>query len=241
MTNPLAPYRAIGPLLAAWVALALFAPISAAVPEKPDHTHVNVSVVIARGETSGAGDALGLYALQLVPCDGVAARSEVVRDLVMSAVSGIAERFLGLVVSVAHANHRERFDGPGAAEFGVRVMLDKAQTTEVGILVAPTKRFCSVALVLARLPTTAGRPALPFGLRISSSAEQQSTLDFRQDLRITLDKPWESSGQNSRLTITLRPRRAHAVLQMSGMEDGERMQRIVNRLAADAEATIRPK
>ena len=222
------------------VALALALGVSAnvAAAAKPDHVHVSVTVVVPSGESSGVGDALGIYALQLVPCEGTEPRAERTRDAVVATLSRVAERLLGLFVGVAHANHRERFDGLAQAEFGKRIALDIAAKTEVGVLVAPIKRFCSVELVLARLSAKSGQPEVPYSLRLSSGSGSQVTLDFRQDINVPLDKPWAADGQDAKLALTLRPRRAQAVLQMHGIEAGERMQRVALRLAADADATI---
>ena len=209
-----------------------------AAANQPDHAHVSVTVVVPRGETSASGDALGIYALQLLPCEVDAPRAELMRDAMLVTLGSVAERLLGVFVGVAHANHRERFDGLAQAEFGKRVALDVSAKTEVGVLVAPIKRFCSVGLVLARLAAKNGQPEVPYSLRLSSGSGQQVTLDFRQDINVTLDKPWVSTGQDAKLVITLRPRRAHAVFQMQAIEDGERMQRVALRLAADADATI---
>jgi hypothetical protein len=207
-------------------------------PAQPDHSHVNVSVVVPPGEASGSGDALGIYAVQLVPCEAAVSLGATIGATVITTVGEVASRLLGVFVSVAHANHRERFDGQGAAEFGKRIALDTAATTQVGVLLAPIKRFCNVQLVLARLPAKNGQLELPFSLRLSSSSSPPVTLNYRQDIRIALDKPWVSDGHDAKLKITLRPRGAQAMLQLPDMEEGERMQRIVVRLSADAQASI---
>ncbi len=209
---------------------------------QPDHVHVTVEFVVPRAETSGAGDALGLYALQLLTCADSAQSSTqtgMLERLRAGALVAV-DRVLGVLVSTAHANHRERFDGPAAAEFGRRVALDRAANTIVGTLVAPIARYCKVGLVLARLPSQGKEPALPFGLRLSKSPDRVLAIDFRENLEILLAKPWVASGPTAKLTVTLRPQRALQVLDLQGVEDGERMQRAVVSLATEATASIYP-
>ncbi len=207
-----------------------------------DHVHVTVEFVVPRAEAGGVGDALGLYAMQLLTCAGSAQRSTETSTLERLRAGALAagERVLGMLVSTAHANHRERFDGPAAAEFGMRVALDHAATTIVGALVAPIARYCKVGLVLARLPSQGKEPALPFSLRLSKSPDRVLAIDFRENLEIPLAKPWVASGSTAKLTIALRPQRALQVLDLHGIEDGERMQRAVVSLATEATASIDP-
>ena len=214
-----------------------------AIAAQPDHVHVTVGIVVPPGEASGAGDALGLYALQLLPCAGSTQSSMQtgVLELLRTGALVVGERALGLLVGVAHANHRERFDGPAAAEFGKRIALDRAATMNVGTLVAPIAQmatYCKVGLVLARLPSKGKEPALPFSLRLSKSPERELVIDFRENIEIPLVKPWTPSGSIAKLTVTLRPQRALQVLDLQGIEDGERMQRAVVSLTAEASASI---
>ena len=230
--------------LTRWVALTLLgsAVIVAinAVAAQPDHVHLSVKIVVPHGETSGAGDALGLYALQLLPCVAAAQSATPTGALerLRTSVLVIGERALSLLVGTAHANHRERFDGPASAEFGKRIALDRATTTTVGTLVAPLATYCKVGLVLARLPSRGKEPALPFSLRLSKSPEQALVIDFRENVEIALTKPWIASGSTAKLTVVLRPQRALQVLNVQGIEDGERMQRAVVSLATEASASI---
>ena len=227
-----------------WAALTLLGSVLittiTAFAAEPDHVHVAVEIVVPRDEASGAGDALGLYALQLLPCTGSAQSSTQAGALgrLQAHAQGVGERVLGLLVGTVHANHRERFDGPAAAEFGRRVALDRAATTHVGTLVAPLVRYCRVGLVLARLPSQGKEAALPFSLRLSKPFGQALIIDFRENLEIPLAKPWAAGGLTAKLTVVLRPRRALQVLNLQGIDDGERMQRAVFSLATDATASI---
>ena len=207
---------------------------------QPDHVHVSVNIVVPRGETSGAGDALGLYALQLLPCPTSALSPPQTGALerLRAGALVVGERALGLLVGLAHANHRERFDGPAAAEFGKRVALDRAANTNVGSLVTPIATYCKVGLVLARLPSKGQEPAQPFSLRLSTSPERELVINFRENLEIPLAKPWTASGSTAKLTVILRPQRALQVLNLQDIEDGERMQRAVASLATEATASI---
>ena len=233
--------------LTRWVALTLLgsAVIVAinAVAAQPDHVHLSVKIVVPHAETSGAGDALGLYALQLLPCETPAQSSRQTGALerLRTSAQVIGERALSLLVGTAHANHRERFDGPASAEFAKRIALDRATTTTVGTLVAPQATYCKVGLVLARLPSRGKEPALPFSLRLSKSPEQALVIDFRENVEIALAKPWVASGSTAKLTVVLRPQRALQVPNVQGIEDGERMQRAVVSLATEASASIDTK
>ena len=227
-----------------WAALTLLGSVLitaiTAFAAEPDHVHVAVEIVVPRDEASGAGDALGLYALQLLPCAGSAQGSTQAGALgrLQAHAQDLGKRVLGLLVGTAHANHRERFDGPAAAEFSKRIALDRAATTHVGTLVAPLARYCRVGLVLARLPSQGKEPALPFSLRLSKPSGQALIIDFRENLEIPLVKPWAASSLTAKLTVVLRPRRALQVLNLQGIDDGERMQRAVVSLATEATASI---
>lgn len=231
-------------LLARWLVLTLFGSVIltalAAIAAQPDHVHVTVEIVVPRAETSGVGDALGLYALQLLPCAGSAQNSTQTGTLERLRARALlaGERVLDALIGTAHANHRERFNGPAAAEFGKRVALDRAATTMVGILIAPIAQYCKVSLVLARLPSQGKEPALPFSLRLSKPPDRELVIDFREDLDIPLAQPWVASGSTATLTVVLRPQRALRVLNMQGIEDGERMQHAVVSLATEATASI---
>lgn len=228
-------------LLVRWAALTLLGGVAiTAIAAAPDHVRVTVEIVVPRGEASGAGDALGLYALQLLPCANLAkntTQTDILERLRVG-VLVVGERALGLLISTAHANHRERFDGPAAAEFGKRIALDRAASTNAGTLVAPLARYCKVGLVLARLPSHGKEPALPFSLRLSKPSGQTLVIDFRENLEIPLTQPWAASGSTAKLTVVLRPQRALQVLEMQGVADGERMQRAVVSLATEATASI---
>ena len=147
-----------------------------------DHSHVQLSVEVRAADTSASGDALGVYAAQLVPCD-VAAASRLPQDQ-SGTLQAFAERLLGVIVGTAHANHRDRFAGPAAGEFLKRVALDRAGVTPIGELVAPAARYCQVLLTLARLPAVGGTPELPFSLRLSTSAGVRSSSIFANHSRL---------------------------------------------------------
>ena len=122
-----------------------------------DHSHVQLSVEVRATDTSASGDALGVYAAQLVPCD-VAAASRLPQDP-SGTLQAFAERLFGVIVGTAHANHRDRFAGPAAGEFLKPVALDRAGVTPIGEIVAPVaRRYCQVLLTLARLPAVGGSP-----------------------------------------------------------------------------------
>ena len=224
-----------------WAALTLVGGVViSAFAAQPDHVHVAVEIVVPSGEASGVGDALGLYALQLLPCEGSAQSSRQAGSLERLHASAlvVGERALGLLVGMAHANHRERFDGPASAEFGKRVALDRAATTNVGKLIVPLARYCKVGLVLARLPSQGTEPALPFSLRMSKLPHRALVIEFRENLEIPLFRSWAAIGSTAKLTVVLRPQRTLQILNIQGIEDGERMQRAVGSLATEATASI---
>ena len=216
---------------------------TAAIATVPDHVHLAVDIVVPHDETSGAGDALGIYALRLLPCPNSAQQGSTQTGLMerlRTSALVIAERTFGLLIGTAHANHREKFDGPASAEFGKRVALDHAATTRVGTLIAPLSRYCKVSIVLARLPRQGNEPVLPFSLRLSKSPTEALVIDYREDLEIPLSKPWTTDASPAKLSVVLRPRRALQVLNLKGIEDGERMQRAIVSLATEATADINP-
>ena len=201
-----------------------------------DHSHVGLSVEVRASDTSASGDALGLYAAQLLPCDAVAA-SRVPPDQ-----SGrwqvFAERLLGLMIGTAHANHRDRFDGPASGEFLKRVALDHGGVTPIGEIVAPAARYCRVLLTLARLPAVGGVQALPFSLRLSTPKGGEVKLDFRESLAVSFGKPWLANGRSASLMITLRPRSAAALIPENTDDFGALSQRVVAQMAKASSAQI---
>ena len=204
-----------------------------------DHSHVQLSVQIRASDTSASGDALGLYAAQLVPCDAAAANHLPTEQ--SGTWQAFAERLLGLMIGAAHANHRERFDGPASGEFLKRVALDSAGVTPIGEIVAPKTRYCRVLLTLARLPATSGptgSPELPFSLRLSTPKGSEIKLDFRESLAVSFDKPWFANRRSASLVITLRPRSAAALIPESTDDFGAVSQRVVAQLAQASSARI---
>ncbi len=201
-----------------------------------DHSHVRLSVQVRASDTSAIGGALGLYAAQLVPCDAAAA-SRLPPDQ-SGAWQVFAERLLNLVVGTAHANHRERFDGPASGEFMKRVALDYAGITPIGEIVAPAARYCRVLLTLARLPAKDGSSELPFSLRLSTPKGSEIKLDFRESLTVNFDKPWRANGRSANLVVTLRPRSAAALIPENTDDFGAVSQRVVAQLAQAASAQI---
>jgi hypothetical protein len=220
----------------AWVLWLLVATTSMPLRAQ-EHFHVAAKVSVERGETSGAGDALGLYAIRFIACapDARAADHTNWRHR----AGEFAERLVELLVSTAHANHRESFEGDASREVKQRIALDTSAVTPIGELVVPAGRYCRVGLVLARLPAIGAQPALAFSLRLSDGAQRSVTLDYRENVEIALTQPWVPSGKTPTLTVVLRPARALPLLAVVNLEDGERTQRAVAALAASATATVK--
>jgi hypothetical protein len=201
-----------------------------------EHFHVAAKVSVERGETSGAGDALGLYAIRLIACatDSRAADQTNWRNR----AGEFAERLLQLLVPTAHANHRESFEGDASREVKQRIALDTPALTPIGELVVPAGRYCRVGLVLARLPANGATPALGFSVRLSDVAQRSVTLEYRENVEIALMQPWVPLGKTPSLTVVLRPARALPSLAIANIEEGERTQRLVAALAASATVTV---
>lgn len=222
-----------------WIACGVVATLFLGAACAADHSHVRLSVEVQANDTSASGDALGLYAAQLVPCDAAAASRSPHND--SATWRGFTERLLRLVIGTAHANHRERFDGPASGEFMKRVALDLAGITPVGEIVAPAARYCQVLLTLARLPAAAGAtgsPELPFSLRLSTPKGREIKLDFRESLTLSFDKPWLANGRSANLVITLRPRSAAELIPESTDDFGAVSQHVVAQLAKASSAHI---
>lgn len=200
-----------------------------------DHSHVQLLLEVGAADASASGDALGVYAAQLLPCEA-AATSGLLGQPDPWRIA--AERLLGLLVGTAHANHRERFDGPASGEFMKRVALDRAGMTPIGEIVAPAARYCGVQLTLARLPVVGAVSALPFSLRLSTAAGNQIQLDFRESLTVNFDKPWFANGRSARLVIVLHPRSAAALIAGTMDDFGATSQRVVAQLAKASSAHI---
>lgn len=210
----------------------------------PDHSHLTVVVDIPTGEVSAPGDALGLYAVQLQRCDATVSLSTGNvhhRPSLNSTFGVIADTMLSVFIGAAHANHRERFDGPAASEFRARIALGSPGRTSLGELLAPTARYCGVLLTLARLPAGNGLPALDNSLRLSVPDAPPLEIAFRETITLTLGKPWQTDGQPARLQITLRPRAVQALLLRSPDDFGVRSQRAIMRLAEASSATVLPQ
>lgn len=205
-----------------------------------DHTHLSVLVEVPAGETSGEGDALGIYAMQLQPCQA----SPVLKQRAHSNeptygwTRMVVERLMGALVATAHANHRDRFDGPAEGEFRMRVALDRAGNTSIGELVVPAARYCRVLLTLARLPAAKGLPALENSLRLSMPGAAPLEIAFRESIALTLIKPWVADGTVAQLKFTLRPRAAQALLANQSEDFGALSQRVVSRLTEASSAAV---
>jgi hypothetical protein len=222
-----------------WAVLLAFCVMST-LHAAPDHTHLAVVVEIPAGETSGLGDALGVYAVQLQPCQ---VSSELTphadpHEPTRSFSQLVVERLLSAVSGTAYANHRERFDGPAASEFRRRVALDRAGNTSLGELVVPSARYCGVLLTLARLPAIDGLLALENSVRLSAPGTASLGIAFRESITLSLSKPWLAEGAPAQLKITLRPRATQALLAQQTDDFGVLSQRVMARLAEASSAAV---
>lgn len=236
MRQPSRPFKHLVALICA--ALATLSHAAA------DHTHLLVNVEVPAGETSGDGDALGVYAVQVQPCStssaGLMPRAH--RKEAVDSVGKLAvERLLSVLSGTAHANHRDRFDGPAEAEFRVRVALDRSGRTSIGELILPSAQYCRVVLTLARLPSVQGLPALENALRLSVRGTAPLEIAFRESIVLTFDKPWVADGTAAQLKITLRPRATQSLLVRKNEDFGALSQRVMTRLTDASSAAVSPQ
>jgi hypothetical protein len=196
-----------------WFAVAAAAAVSplSQAAEAADHLHLKVDIVIAPAQPGTPGDIMGIYAFELLPC--VAAK---VAGLGNTGLLELAKKSLLALIPSAQANHRERFDGPGAREVMQRVPLDQARRVPLGnIPVATGLNYCRVRLTLLRLPAleTSVFMARPAGLA-------PLALGYAHPFDMNLAKPWKPSTQSATLTITLDPSLAKPVLADAALEIG---------------------
>ena len=212
--------------------LALAAGIACGIALADDHAHVEAVVSVSADALGSPGDVLGVYAIELLPC-ARAARAGSRLDALFAGLSA-------LLVPSAHANHRERFDGPAAKEVLRRVPLDQAQATALGELIVPRGTYCEVRLTLARLPAVQGPvpiPALPASLRLARpGALPPFLIDYSQPVAIGLTERWNAGNCPARLTVLLRPGKLRPLLANAALDFGELSQRVLAALAEQAEA-----
>jgi hypothetical protein len=224
-------------VLCAWLLLAFDAGGTLAHPA--EHGHIRVVIDIRASDIGATGDVLGLYAAELVACDGRLSLADPTLPTSASVSQRTVESIFAVISGTAHANHRERLDGPAAREFMQPVALDRAGRTVLGELDAATGSYCHVRLTLARLPSTATRPALPHSLRLSGETGGVLALDYRETLQVLLTKPWRASGGSIELTVRLRPRTAQALIPFETDDMGAVSQRVVTLLSKQATAEIK--
>jgi hypothetical protein len=202
--------------------------------EAPDHLHLKVEIVIAPTQPGTPGDVMGIYAFELLPC--VAAKSA---GLGGTSLLGLAKKSVLLLIPSAQANHRERFDGPGAREVMQRVPLDQARRVPLGnIPVATGLNYCRVRLTLARLPSTQMPVPLPalensvFMARPGGLAPL--AMGYAHPFDMSLTKPWKPSTTSAKLTITLDPTLARPVLADTALDIGVLNRRALTVIAEGA-------
>ena len=191
--------------------------------EAADHLHLKVDIVIAPSQPGTPGDIMGIYAFELLPC--VAAKGAELGGISLFA---LAKKSVLFLIPSAQANHRERFDGPGAREVMQRVPLDQTRRVPLGkIPVATGLNYCRVRLTLARLPSVQTPVRLPaletsvFMARPGGLAPLAMAYAHPFDMNLT--KPWQpfaSFASFATLTITLDPSLARPVLADAALEIG---------------------
>ena len=188
--------------------------------EAADHLHLKVDIVIAPSQPGTPGDIMGIYAFELLPC--VAAKGA---ELGGTSLFALAKKSMLFLIPSAQANHRERFDGPGAREVMQRVPLDQTRRVPLGkIPVATGLNYCRVRLTLARLPSVQTPVRLPaletsvFMARPGGLAPLAMAYAHPFDMNLT--KPWQPFASSATLTITLDPSLARPVLADAALEIG---------------------
>ena len=220
--------------IALWVVLAR---VPAAMAD--DHSHLQVTLVVAPSQPGMAGDILGVYAFEMLPCDPVkAAHAPPGR-----AWTRLVDGALGFLVTTARANHRERFDGPAAKVVMQRLPLDRAHSVSLGDIAVAALTYCRARLSLARLPArtqptplppleTSVRMARPGGL-------PPMLLEYSHPFVVSLARPWNANGRPAQLTITLDPAAAKPVLADAGLDAGTLSQKALTLLADKARVELR--
>lgn len=202
--------------------------------EKSDHLHLKVEIVIAPSQSGTPGDVMGIYAFELLPC--IASKSA---EPGGTSLLELAKKSFLLMIPSAQANHRERFDGPGAREVMQRVPLDQARRVPLGdIPVATELNYCRVRLTLARLPSTQ-TPAPLAALEHSVFMARPNGLaplamGYAHPFDMNLAKPWKPSVTSAKLTITLDPALARPVLADTTLDIGVLNRRALTVIAEGA-------
>jgi hypothetical protein len=195
------------------------AAVPAAAAEKRDHVHLQVTLAVAPSQPRAAGDALGIYAIEMLAC-----KADKGARLHGNGLLAGLDRATDLLISSAWANHRDRFDRPGAKIVTIRAPLDRASRILLGDVVLPQGSYCQIRLTLTRLPRTTQPKALPpldTSVRLARpGALPALAVAYPVPLELPLSNPWHAKHGAAALTITLDPAAANDVLADASLGEG---------------------
>ena len=231
----------------AWLAITLGAALmhsSGAVgvlAKQPSHTHLTVSLKINPSQPGAAGDMVGVYSFEIIPCE-TAKLSQSLLDILQTA----ANRLSDVIIAPAHANHRDHFDRIGARQSLIRVPLGQVGLFNLGDVDVTRQDYCHIRLTFARLPMVTGPkplPALETSVFMNRPAGLKPlALPYSVPFELPLAQPWRPSLKGDALRITLDPAAANSVLRDTASEDGTLGQRVISlwRKTADVRFSVKP-
>ncbi len=194
--------------------------------KKTNHTHLAVTLSIKPSQPGLAGDMIGVYSFEIMPCEEPKLSQGLAKQL-----QTMVSRLGDLLISTAHANHRDHFDRIGARQVLVRVPLVQAGLFSLGEVDITPQSYCHVRLTFARLPVVTGPKPLPV-LQTSVFMNRPTglkplALPYAVPFELPLARPWRPSPKGDHLRITLDPAAAVNVLRDPQSEEGTLGQRVV--------------
>ena len=217
-------YRGLAaPLCAALTMASAAAGVAA---KQASHTHLAVTLDIKPSQPGVDGDMVGVYSFEIIPCENPQS-SVGVSGLLQS----LATTAGSLLISSAHANHRDHFDRIGAAQVLARVPLASAGRFSLGQVDLTPQSYCHVRLTFARLPVVTGPkplPALDTSIFMARPAGLKPlALPYAVPFEIPLAQPWRPSRRGDALQISIDPSAAQVVLRDPRSEEGTLGRRVV--------------
>lgn len=194
--------------------------------KQASHTHLAVTLSIKPSQPGVAGDMIGVYSFEIIPCEETKL-SQSVADILQAATTKLGN----LLISPAHANHRDHFDRIGARQSLVRVPLVQAGDFNLGEVDVTLQSYCHVRLTFARLPVVTGSKPLP-ALETSVFMNRPIglkplALPYAVPFELSLAQPWRPSRKGDSLRITIDPAASHGVLRDVVSKESTLGQRVV--------------
>lgn len=209
--------------------------------KQASHTHLAVTLSIKPGKPGVAGDIIGVYSFEIIPCETTQPSHGVVKLM-----QTVADALGSVIIPPAFANHRDRFDRIGAMQSLIRVPVSQPGNFNLGEVDVTQQYYCHVRLTFARLPVVAGaKPmaALETSIFMNRPAGLKPlALPYSVPFDLPIVQPWRPSAKGDGLRITIDPSVAYGVLRDAPSEDGTLGQRVVTlwRNSARLSFTIKP-